>query len=303
MSCRPLDSSLEAEGGGARQARTRLTSGRRMVDNSIMTLALMEYPQVLLTGPGKRARIPPWVQGKFAVTIATVNQLRRLSRLPELTIVRATEPATVLSEQGFLLLLAARHRQTPTPAKILFVFDADGPHADPRVLLELLLFFDRAGDVELARSGEDAAFALDEALAKIWAALDRETKPSKPTDPLGQLKTVIAATADLRSVSGRLSAQRVATAFGLSLAELAALIGRSRQTLWKTDDAESVQEKLFPFERIVRLRAVLAESDFRSWLNMPNDQLDEETPLALIRGGEVGIVADLAEDMLTGSPT
>jgi len=48
---------------------------------------------------------------------------------------------------------------------------------------------------------------------------------------------------------------------------------------------------------------VLSESDFRSWLNMPNEQLDDRTPIELIRNGEADTVADLAEDMLTGSPT
>jgi len=121
-------------------------------------------------------------------------------------------------------------------------------------------------------------------------------------DPLGRLKSIIAATADLRAASGRLSARRVAEAFGLTLAQLAAAIGKARQTVWKTDDAEAIQPRLFPFERTARLRTVLSESDFRSWLNMPNEQLDDRTPIELIRNGKADTVADLAEDMLTGNP-
>ena len=113
---------------------------------------------------------------------------------------------------------------------------------------------------------------------------------------------MIASTAALRSGSGRLSAQKVAEQFGLSLAELGSLIGRSRQALWKTDDSEAIQASLLPFERIGRLRAVLPENDFRSWLNMSNEQLDEQTPIQVIRDGKAGSVADLAADMLTGSP-
>jgi uncharacterized protein (DUF2384 family) len=122
-------------------------------------------------------------------------------------------------------------------------------------------------------------------------------------DPLGRLKSIIAATADLRAASGRLSARRVAEAFGMTLAQLATAIGKARQTVWKTDDAEALQPRLFAFERTARLRTVLSESDFRSWLNMPNEQLDDRTPIELIRNGEADTVADLAEDMLTGSPT
>lgn len=80
----------------------------------------------------------------------------------------------------------------------------------------------------------------------------------------------------------------------------AALLGRKRQTISKTDDAESLQADLIPFERIARLRAVLSDADFRKWLRMPNDQLDGETPLQLVEDGEISVVAELAEDMLTG---
>jgi hypothetical protein len=121
-------------------------------------------------------------------------------------------------------------------------------------------------------------------------------------DPLGRLKSTIAATADLRAESGRLSARRIAEAFGLTLAQLAAAIGKARQTVWKTADAEALQRRLFAFERIARLRTVLSESDFRSWLNMPNEQLGVRTPIELIRSGKADTVADLAEDMLTGNP-
>ena len=56
----------------------------------------------------------------------------------------------------------------------------------------------------------------------------RRSGPSKrprelATYPPRQIKSVIAATADLRTASGRLSAQKVAKAFGLSLAEHSAL--------------------------------------------------------------------------------
>jgi hypothetical protein len=36
---------------------------------------------------------------------------------------------------------------------------------------------------------------------------------------------------------------------------------------------------------------------------MPNAQLDEESPLDVIRKGEAQIVSEFAEDMLLGNPT
>jgi len=35
---------------------------------------------------------------------------------------------------------------------------------------------------------------------------------------------------------------------------------------------------------------------------MPNEEFDGRAPLEVIRGGQVEAIADLAEDMLTGSP-
>jgi hypothetical protein len=70
----------------------------------------------------------------------------------------------------------------------------------------------------------------------------------------------------------------------------------------KTPDGLSIQEGLRLFERIYQLRALLSQEGFLAFLNMPNDELDGKTPLDLIRKGRPAIVADLVEDMLTGSP-
>ena len=266
-----------------------------------MEPAPKSYPPVLLTGPGAKAQVPAWISGRFSPKVATAHQIRRLSRLPQLTVVRASEPESVLAESGFLSLLADRLHDTPSPARVLFVFDPSRRRTDPRTLLRVLRHFDRSEVVEFARGAEQATLALDSALAKIWADLPDEA-PAPAADPLGRLKSVIAATADLRSEAGRLSARRVAEALGVPLSQLGAAIGKPRQTLWKTDDAEALQELLRPFERVARLRAVLTERDFRSWLNMANDQLDGRTPIDVIRRGQAGVVADLAQDMLTGSP-
>jgi len=122
------------------------------------------------------------------------------------------------------------------------------------------------------------------------------------SDPLGKLRNTIAATADLRAESGRLSARRVAREFGLTLAQLASAIDKPRQTVWKTDDAEAIQPLLFPFERVARLRTVLSESDFRKWLNMPARELGRRSPIELIRSGDAGTLADFAEEILQATP-
>jgi uncharacterized protein (DUF2384 family) len=45
-----------------------------------------------------------------------------------------------------------------------------------------------------------------------------------------------------------------------------------------------------------------APADFRKWLRMPNSQLDGKTPLEVLEEGRWQVVADLVDDMLTGSP-
>ena len=127
---------------------------------------------------------------------------------------------------------------------------------------------------------------------------ERSEEPRR--DPLGQIASVVRATADLRAESGRLSAERVAEAFGLSVAEVAKIMGASRQAVSKTPDAQALQEGLRHFERIARLRTILPGGDFRKWLNLQRPSLGGKEPLDLIKAAAV--VADLVEDMLTGAP-
>ena len=80
--------------------------------------------------------------------------------------------------------------------------------------------------------------------------------------------------------------------------------GRTRQTVSKTPDADSLQDGLAAFEQVARLRTVLAPDAFVKWLRMPNAQLDGTKPLDLLATGrERTIVAGLVEDMLTGMLT
>ncbi len=185
---------------------------------------------------------------------------------------------------------------------ILFVFKAGKLKLDAQVLSDVLAFFQRFTDVEFARGAEQAAFAVQQAQAKLLLSRSRAARTGKRRHSLGRLEREISATSDLRSASGRLSARLVAGEFGLSVAELAKLLGRSRQAVSKTDDAESIQAGLAPFARSARLRAVLQSEDFRAWLHLPNEQLEGRSPSAMIREGGVETVAELAEDMLSGSP-
>jgi len=257
----------------------------------------------MLTGLQEIKEPPSWIPEDFSPEVVPAKRIRRLSKLSPITVVRVHGLRSVLDNEAFLTQLAMRLRATPRPAKVVFVLGARSSAGDPQSLKRVLAFFDRASDVEFVRGVNEVEFALSEALAKIWADPTADQEEIIGSDPLGGLKSVIGATKDLRSSSGRLSAERIADAFGLTSSALAVAIGSTRQALHKTPDSETIQRKLFPFERIARLRAVLPPEDFRAWLNMSNGLLDGHSPIQIIKRGEAAVVANLAEDMLTGSPT
>jgi uncharacterized protein (DUF2384 family) len=128
--------------------------------------------------------------------------------------------------------------------------------------------------------------------------------PVPRSSPLDSVKKVIAASKDLRESNGNLSADRVARLYGIGLSQLARWLGRTKQALSKTPDADSLQDGLAYFERVARLRLVTEnDAEFRKWLRMPNDTLGNRTPLDLMKSGLWQEMADKVDDMLSGMPT
>ena len=157
-----------------------------------------------------------------------------------------------------------------------------------------------------AQTAADLAAQLAHIRAKLDLAFSKtrmcfhEAAP-RPS-PLDQVKEVVKATEDLRVANGNRSAALIASTFGVSLNQLAGWLGRGRQALNKTPDADSLQDELAFFERVARLRAVVPKDGFLKWLRMPNSELDSKKPLALLATGERQVVADLVDDLLTGAP-
>jgi hypothetical protein len=141
---------------------------------------------------------------------------------------------------------------------------------------------------------------MESVIERLNAALGEAPPQSSPLDDVHEL---LKATEDLRVANGKLSATAIAKAFGLSVNELAGWLRRSRQSLAKTPDADSLQDALAFFERVARLRAVVPQDRFLKWLRMPNAQLDGKSPLDLMANEERQVVVDFVEDMLTGAPT
>jgi hypothetical protein len=126
--------------------------------------------------------------------------------------------------------------------------------------------------------------------------------PARPS-PLDNLKGMREATGDLRESNGNLSAVRVAALYGVSLSKLANWLGRSKQAVNKTPDADSLQDALGYFERVSRLRLMTKdEGEFRKWLRAPHELLDNAPPLELMADGEWQALADYVDDILSGTP-
>lgn len=105
--------------------------------------------------------------------------------------------------------------------------------------------------------------------------------------------------------NGRLDAMRFANFLHLGSNDIAAITGRSARYVRKNPDANSFQKPLTKSLRIVNgLRRLTGgkQDMVLIWLNSPHPELDDATPLELMKSGEIDVVVDLVDDMLTGAP-
>jgi len=129
----------------------------------------------------------------------------------------------------------------------------------------------------------------------------RDTAP-RPS-PLDRVKGVLGTTADLRVANGNLSADRIAKLYGIPLSQLAVWLGRTKQAVSKTPDADSLQNALSYFEHVARLRlATKSDAEFRKWLRTPCGSLENASPLEVLAKGQWQAMADHVDDILTGTP-
>jgi hypothetical protein len=105
--------------------------------------------------------------------------------------------------------------------------------------------------------------------------------------------------------TGRLDASLIAKTFGLSLADVARSIKRTRASVHKTPDAASLQENLYAFERIasaIKHMTGSLQPGVKLWLNAPNKAFPKELPVDIIKQGHVSLLANMLEDALLGHP-
>jgi len=277
---------------------------------------------LLLTAPERKARpedirklVPEKVSG-WRIEAIPSGALGRSAIVPDVTVVEIDEETKPVEFKSMLPDLVHLQSKGPERSYVLFSFKeyptvkSREEHAQQRRYQDVLTQITgslqafpnpQLVDISFTQTAPALAAVLEHIKAKL--ELDFPARPARPS-PLDQVKQVIETTQDLRVASGKLSAGRVAKLFGVSLNKLASWLGRSRQTVSKTPDADSLQPALSYFERVARLRLALKnDSAFRKWLRTPQELLDNASPLKLLSQGEWQTMADFVDDALTGAPT
>lgn len=109
----------------------------------------------------------------------------------------------------------------------------------------------------------------------------------------------------LDPISGRVDALRLADFLQLSLGDIAAILERSENEVLANPVDEGIQDCL---KMVVFIAAGLLELTGGSkeqmliWLKAPHPDLDDMKPLDLMLEGELSVVADVVDDMLSGAP-
>lgn len=160
---------------------------------------------------------------------------------------------------------------------------------------------------ELLRS-EEIDFTAGVSPWEVWhrlrrLALDRSSPEAAALPPRPGLRSSHVVP-ELRNDRGRLDARQVANLFGLSLTELARILGRKPSVVHKTPDAESLQGRLELLERIAGPLLLLAGSPraFRMWMLAPNPEFGGTSPRSLLQEGNAFLIEDYLRDALTGQP-
>jgi hypothetical protein len=261
-------------------------------------------PEIVLA-TGRPATATPRLPKHWSVRSVTLKTIVKAGELAPITIVDSLNPAALANNTEFTSALAERFEES-SPSNFLVLTFAQSDKIKPELKVKLLKPFAHPERVEINEDIRAVPELLESLAAKIQVLNERQADQSSPplrSSPLDEIKAVVSATGDLRVENGNLSADKIARLFGLSINALAQILGRSRQALTKTPDADSLQTDLSYFERIARLRIALSgDLEFRKWLRMPQSDLNGQTPLRWIERKRWQALADLVDDMLTGAP-
>lgn len=105
--------------------------------------------------------------------------------------------------------------------------------------------------------------------------------------------------------SGHVDAIRVREYLHVKTEDIASIAGKSDRRIRQDPDAASLQPALKKVVYIISGLKQLTGGDDRSvriWLKAPHPALDGDSPIDLMRHGEIDVVRELVDHMLSGAP-
>ncbi|MDT3682490.1 MAG: antitoxin Xre/MbcA/ParS toxin-binding domain-containing protein [Truepera sp.] len=104
---------------------------------------------------------------------------------------------------------------------------------------------------------------------------------------------------------GHIDATRVRDYLHVKTGDVASITGKSDRRIRQDPAAASLQPALGKVVYIISALKQLTGGDDRSvriWLKAPHPALDGDSPIDLMRNGEIDIVQELVDHMLSGAP-
>lgn len=105
--------------------------------------------------------------------------------------------------------------------------------------------------------------------------------------------------------TGRIDPVRIADYIGVSGTDITAIINRASRGHHPNPESPFHQEPLRTLITILEGLSALtgnSQRDAVTWLNTSHPELDDHSPLDLLKEGNIDVVADLVEDILDGEP-
>ena len=104
---------------------------------------------------------------------------------------------------------------------------------------------------------------------------------------------------------GRVDAIRIRDYLHIKTEDIAAMTGKSDRRIRQDSDASTLQPALKKVVYVITsLRQLTGDNDgmVRIWLNAPHPALEGDSPIDLMREGEIDTVQKLIDHMLSGAP-
>lgn len=155
-------------------------------------------------------------------------------------------------------------------------------------MVQWVLDYDKAVDAAVQ------AFRSMLKRASAWRGHSLPNAPVQPIQPLNELHD---------PETGRVDAARVAGYLGVPLAFIAKALGRNYSTVAKTPSAESLQESLRDFKRVIEVLHHVYDdrTSVRIWMNAPHPDLGHKSPRDVAEMGKISVVRRMLDSMLSGN--